>query len=83
RRPRRRRIGERTNLLAEALFQFPNAQGGEEEGFGAGKSAGCGHWGMSVAIGGAVSVTVRAVPCALIFLPRFRFAHGAGSGRSD
>jgi hypothetical protein len=64
-------------LLANALFQFPNAEGGEKQRFGSSESAGCGHGVL------AIVMAVGAAAWASGFFACLGFAHGAGGRTGD
>ncbi len=59
--------------LADAMFEFPDSEGGEEKGFGPGQSTGSGHlvFGMGM--------TVRTISGSLGFFLWLWFADGTRS----
>jgi hypothetical protein len=67
----------RTASFPDPMFEFPDAKGGEEEGFGAGKGAGCGHdmFAVMMAIGAGAWT-----PC--LFLG-FNLSQGLGGRAGD
>jgi len=63
-------------LLADAVFKFPNSEGGEQKRFGPGEGAGGGHGMFAI-------MTVGAVTWASCFFAGFSFAHGSGGRAGD
>ena len=57
------------------MFEFPNAQGGEQEGFGPGEGAGCGHGVFAV-----VTVGAAARASAFFAVGSFGFSDGPSGG---
>lgn len=72
------RVACAPGLFADAMFQFPNAQRSQQKGFGAGKCAGCGGWGVI-----AVAMSVFAITGASFFGTRLGFARWSHGGGSD
>ena len=70
----KREAGTVLRLFADAMFEFPDAQGGEEERFGAGQGAGSGH-GVFPVVVLAVGASARATR----FFTGLRFAGGLGA----
>jgi len=64
-------------LFADPMFEFPDAEGGEEKRFGSGQGAGSSHYMF------AVLMTVRATAWATRFFASLRFADGFGSWTGD
>jgi hypothetical protein len=72
------RSGDRVRLLADPLFELPNAEGGEEQGLGSGQGAGGGHSVFAIAMAvGTVAWAAR------FFAGRLRFADRARGRARD
>ena len=65
-------------LFADAMFEFPNAQGGKKQGFSPRQGAGCGHGMFAIVTVGAIA---RA--SALFAGGGFGFSDGPGGGAGD